>query len=278
MRILIGLAAALTISTSALGQETVRIGTEGAYAPFNYTDADGQLKGFDIDIANALCEEMEVTCEFVTQDWDRHHPGAAGQQVRRHHRLHVDHRRAQAAKSTSPNKYYNTPPALAVSGRQPEFTEASLDRARRADRRRPGLDHAFSIYRRGEAGRRRGPPLRDARRVSGRPRGRAHRRGYRRRGGADRVRRRAAGGKVKLLGTLTPDPVINGEGAGIALRKGEDELAREVQRRHRRRSARTAPTRRSRRSISTSTSTAARRPSRRLPRVGPSPSDRHHRA
>ena len=48
--------------------ETLRIASEGAYPPFNYIDPDNTLHGFDIDIANALCERMQVTCTFVTQD------------------------------------------------------------------------------------------------------------------------------------------------------------------------------------------------------------------
>jgi lysine-arginine-ornithine-binding protein len=60
---------ALTMG-AAQAQEKLRIGTEGAYPPFNALTSDGQLTGFDIDIARALCTEMKAECEFVTQDWD----------------------------------------------------------------------------------------------------------------------------------------------------------------------------------------------------------------
>ena len=61
--------AALT-ATAAQASDKVRIATEGAWAPFNFIDSSGKAQGFDVDIANALCEKMKVECEIVTQDWD----------------------------------------------------------------------------------------------------------------------------------------------------------------------------------------------------------------
>ena len=69
-------AAAISLLALSLGsagaQErmSLKIGTEGAYPPFNNLTSDGQLEGFDIDIARALCDEMNADCEFITQDWD----------------------------------------------------------------------------------------------------------------------------------------------------------------------------------------------------------------
>ena len=55
---------------SANAGEKLRIGVEGAYPPFSWKEPDGSLKGFDIDIAMMLCAKMDAECELVEQDWD----------------------------------------------------------------------------------------------------------------------------------------------------------------------------------------------------------------
>ena len=57
------------------GAQTLRIATEGAYPPFNMKNAAGELTGFDVEIAKALCAEMKRECTIVAQDWDGIIPG-----------------------------------------------------------------------------------------------------------------------------------------------------------------------------------------------------------
>jgi len=69
-KVLLVAASVLGLLGHADAAEKLRVGTEGAYPPFNLVDARGKVGGFDVDIANALCAKMQVECEVVTSDWD----------------------------------------------------------------------------------------------------------------------------------------------------------------------------------------------------------------
>lgn len=64
------LMAGLTTPVLAKDWKKIRIGVEGAYPPFSQTEANGDVTGFDIDIANAICASIGAECEMVKQDWD----------------------------------------------------------------------------------------------------------------------------------------------------------------------------------------------------------------
>lgn len=60
-----------TISAASMAYaEKLRISTDGTYPPFSEIDADGNMVGFDIDIAMALCKQMQVECEIKQVEWD----------------------------------------------------------------------------------------------------------------------------------------------------------------------------------------------------------------
>lgn len=199
----------------------LKIGTEGAYPPFNNLTADGELVGFDVDIAKALCEEMKAECEFVTQDWDGIIPALiagnfdaiiASMSITEERMLKVDFT----------DKYYNTPPALAVAKDSKVMGVSAADLAGKVIGAQSSTTHSnyaeekfpdskISLY-----------PTADEYKLE------------LENGRVDAVVddivvlsdwvNSDAGACCKVLSALVPDPVINGLGAGIAIRKGEDEL------------------------------------------------------
>ncbi|KUF11214.1 transporter substrate-binding domain-containing protein [Pseudoponticoccus marisrubri] len=71
-KILICAAAATALASAALAEShsVVRLGTEGAYPPYNYLDDSGEVAGFERVLGDELCARAELTCEWVTNDWD----------------------------------------------------------------------------------------------------------------------------------------------------------------------------------------------------------------
>ena len=219
-------AAAAVVLTAIFSAEAkdwskVLIGTEGAYPPFNNLTADGQLVGFDIDIANALCAEMKVECEFVTSDWDGIIPGLqAGKFDAIIASMSITEERLEKVDFTK--KYYNTPPAIAVPKDSPLTGVSDADLAGIALGAQSSTTHSNYAEEKLSSADLRVYPTPDEYKLdvaSGR---------------IDAVIDDVVvlsdwlatedGACCKLLGTLVPDPIINGEGAGIAIRKGEDEL------------------------------------------------------
>lgn len=61
-----------------INADQIKIGTEGAYPPWNSKDAAGNLIGFEVDLANELCAIMKRECTIVEQDWDGMIPALVG--------------------------------------------------------------------------------------------------------------------------------------------------------------------------------------------------------
>lgn len=73
MKYLILSASALAMSASmalADGHGVIRMGTEGAYPPFNFLNDAGEVDGFERELGDELCVRANLTCEWVTNEWD----------------------------------------------------------------------------------------------------------------------------------------------------------------------------------------------------------------
>ena len=70
MKKLILATAALALGAGLASAETIRMGTEGAYPPWNFINDAGEVDGFERELGDELCKRAELTCEWVTNEWD----------------------------------------------------------------------------------------------------------------------------------------------------------------------------------------------------------------
>lgn len=114
-----GMIAVPALAPNARAQgRTIRIATEGAYAPWNFTAAGGALQGFEIDLANDLCRRMNATCTIVAQDWDGIIPGLnAGRYDAIMAGMNITDRRLEAINFSRP--YAGGPHAFAIMPNSP---------------------------------------------------------------------------------------------------------------------------------------------------------------
>lgn len=62
---------ALALSAGmTMAMDVVRMGTEGAYPPWNFINDSGEVDGFERELGDELCKRAELTCEWVTNEWD----------------------------------------------------------------------------------------------------------------------------------------------------------------------------------------------------------------
>ncbi|MEX0409235.1 ABC transporter substrate-binding protein [Aquibium sp. LZ166] len=217
-------AAALVLSigaASAQDKMQLKIGTEGAYPPFNNLTSDGKLEGFDIDIARALCEQMNAECEFVTQEWDGIIPALqAGKFDAIIASMSITPERMEKVDFT--NKYYNTPPAIAA----PKDTDIAGVTKEDLGGKTIGVQGSTTHFNYSEQ------TYTDSE-VRAYPTAQEYQLDLAN-GRLDAVNDDVSvlqewldspeGECCKLVGTVTPVAEIHGPGAGIAVRKGETEL------------------------------------------------------
>jgi lysine-arginine-ornithine-binding protein len=192
----------------------VLIGTEGAYPPFNYIDSNGELRGFDIEIAEALCAAAGFECAFVIQDWDGMIPGLLAKKYDAViASMSITEKRREVVDFT--DSYYDTPakfvassaPPLEIPSKLPAMNEALA--GLRVGVQRASSHEAFV-----------GNELPDVELVSGR---------------LDLViadsvvllegfLKTPAGEGFGFVGPNISMPKYHGQGAGIAVRKGETAL------------------------------------------------------
>ena len=208
-------------AASAKDWSTIRVAMDATYPPFESLDTSGEIVGFDRDIANALCEHMKVTCEFSNQAWEGIIPGLlANKYDAILSSMSVTEERKQQIDFS--DKIYNTPPAIAVpkdskiAGVTPEDlagfsigAQTSTIHANYAQEKFPKTDLKIypspNEYKLDLANGRIDSAIDDVVVLE------------------DWVKS-PDGACCKVLGVLTPDPVINGEGTGVGLRKEDTDL------------------------------------------------------
>ena len=123
--LILGLCGGLAAAHSA---ERLRVATEGAYPPFSFTNEQGQLAGFDVDIAQELCHRIEKNCEIITVPWNKLLPGlAAGRYAMIVASMAKTPAREQQAEFT--DAYYRTRNVF-IGRRDTGITEVSPETAR----------------------------------------------------------------------------------------------------------------------------------------------------
>ncbi|MBE0474859.1 transporter substrate-binding domain-containing protein [Rhodoferax sp.] len=216
---------ALCASSFAQGKD-LKVAIDATYEPFTYKTADGKPTGFDVDIASALCEEIKRKCVFVEQAWDGMIPGL---QAKKYDiiisSMSITADRLKVVDFT--NKYYNTPSKIvlkkdikfdgpaSIKGKKIGVLKASTqEKYALGELKTQGVevvsyDAQDQVYLDIKAGRLDGT-VADVMEVGG---------GFLDKPGAE---------NYQFVGEELYMPKYFGTGVGVALRKGQDDLKKEL--------------------------------------------------
>ncbi|MGB3500507.1 MAG: transporter substrate-binding domain-containing protein [Mesorhizobium sp.] len=108
-------AALMAVAAGAASAQAVKISVSAeVYPPFASTDASGKWVGWEVEIANALCEAAKLQCELVATPWDGMIPAlttkkidaiAASMSITEERKKSIDFS----------DKYYNVPASIAAA-------------------------------------------------------------------------------------------------------------------------------------------------------------------
>ncbi len=204
----------------------LKVAIDPTYEPFTFKTADGQPTGFDVDIANALCEQIKRKCVFVEQVWDSMIPGLNAKKYDVIiSSMSITDDRLKEVDFT--DKYYNTPSRIVLK-KGTKFTDAASIKGKKIGVLKGSTQEKYAlgelktagvvvnsyeaqdqVYLDIKSGRLDGT-VADFMEVTG---------GF---------LSKPEGAKYELVGPDLKDPKYFGYGAGIALRKGEDALKAEL--------------------------------------------------
>lgn len=204
----------------------LKVAIDPTYEPFTFKTADGQPTGFDVDIANALCEQIKRKCVFVEQVWDSMIPGLNAKKYDVIiSSMSITDDRMKEVDFT--DKYYNTPSRLVLK-KGTKFSDAASIKGKKIGVLKGSTQEKYAmgelktagvvvnsyeaqdqVYLDIKSGRLDGT-VADYMEVTG---------GF---------LSKPEGAKYELVGADLKDPKYFGYGAGIALRKGEDALKAEL--------------------------------------------------
>lgn len=107
-KLIVAASTALAMFAGAAQAQDIRIAFDVPYEPFEYKDENGNLTGFEVELAEAMCEEMAANCEFLIQAWDGMIPGLMARKFDLiMSSMSITAERAEQVNFSEP--YYNTP-------------------------------------------------------------------------------------------------------------------------------------------------------------------------